>query len=163
MDVKLDGNDKIEWRKVDGLPSRFTKSKFTFSFFALGYDDFREAVDKLEASFFTLKCTKQLFSHLVAFGELFLHLFAQRKKMLLAAAVRKNIQLCDAVRENFPLPALPCAQGSAGSGEFSRAATISKFFSRIAKTSSNFLHCANKCERSSLHATQCKKKLHNAS
>ena len=43
--------------------------------------------------------------------------------MLLAAAVRKKIMLCDAVRENSSLPALPCAQGSAGSEKFSRTAS----------------------------------------
>ena len=53
---------------------------------------------ELDASFFALKRTKQLFSHLVALSERFLHLFAQREKMSLAAAVRKKIMLCDAVR-----------------------------------------------------------------
>ena len=43
--------------------------------------------------------------------------------MLLAAAVRKKIMLCDAVRENSSLPALPCAQRSAGSEKFSRTAS----------------------------------------
>ena len=77
--------------------------------------------------------------------------------MLLAAAVRKNIQLCDAVRENFPLPALPCAQGSAGSEEFSRTASHSIIFWRTAAASNIFSRCANKCKKRSPNATKCEK------
>ena len=65
----------------------------------------------------------------------------------------------DAVRENFSLPALPCAQGSAGSEEFSRTASHSIIFLRTAAASNIFSRCANKCKKRSLNATKCEKSL----